>query len=531
MYVWGWAVYMLESIAAIITFNLIVYYRALKFLAVVDDIRWYASIQKGNFKGKWTAKNFINKLTQRIYGGGTFARLKTCPVCKGQGHVRIPVVGPKKPAPGDNGKKVPDAISSPCKQCQAQGEIHITNIKIDHLFSIIIHTFISVLIYLSLGRDAISFWAAMLYSCNPANTQTSIWLNGRRYAVNVALMLLTILTPPWGILLYLFSLKNQVTTILAPILLGGFYWLLIPAALWMGKDRYKGFYKDRMLTIVNDDMRKFTPKRLIVITKTLGFYTAKMLFPGRILMAYPFLKNWGLTEEGNEDAYRIDYRFGIGIGAMAMAIFAVLTLPDPLRLYAAFTFLATLQWCNILVATQTAADRYISAPNVFMMFFVSFLAHRFLGGYAVTVIVALMVYYLTNLSVGIRQYPNIESFFNYHLYFDPANVIARKFRINWLLNLPQPDVLGAWELIKAGLISNPNDFSMLYQAALCLQIMGDAKASNLYVEKCEENHYINQKPLWDKHLIDIRNRNKQTLDMEKPSQLKGRMMNFARGKK
>jgi hypothetical protein len=70
--------------------------------------------------------------------------------------------------------------------------------------------------------------------------------------------------------------------------------------------------------------------------------------------------------------------------------------------------------------------------------------------------------------------------------------------------LKTDDVMGAWELIKAGLIHNPNDFSMLYQAAICMGKMGDHKMFVYYMDKADENHYLGQEPFWASHMKQIR---------------------------
>jgi hypothetical protein len=99
-------------------------------------------------------------------------------------------------------------------------------------------------------------------------------------------------------------------------------------------------------------------------------------------------------------------------------------------------------------------------------------------------------------------FKSINSYYDYQLFYNPNDTIVRKFKINWMLRTD--DVMGAWELIKAGLIRNPEDFSMNYQAMVCLGKMGDAKMALHYLDKAEANHYIEQEPQWREHLKQMR---------------------------
>ena len=113
------------------------YLPTIKFSVIVDDIKHYEKIQKGLF-GTLKDNFRLGNLISRLYGGGTFYTNK-----------------------------------------------YKHNTEIDHAFTIFLHAVVCVLIYLALGKNEISFWAAALYSVNNVNNQTSIWLNGRRYCMSI----------------------------------------------------------------------------------------------------------------------------------------------------------------------------------------------------------------------------------------------------------------------------------------------------------------------------------------------------------
>lgn len=474
---------MLESIL-IASVVFILYVRTMRFGVIVDDIKHYKDIQNGLLDQPW-----YKSLIFRLYGGGTFVRYHDCK-CK----------------------------ETPCKVCAGRKRIARLNGSLDHLFTTCLFALTCVLIYWAFGADQISLLAALLYACNPANNQTSIWLNGRRYSINIIFTLLMML---FGVLFYLPTPFLQVNAIFAPILLGWWGVFVIALALAVGWSRMKKFYDKRMSSIVNEDMRRYDLNRVVVIVKTFGFYLQKMVFPGRTQMVYEFISQWGLTEQGNKEAYRIDKHFWLGIVGMVLVAAGLVFIDQ--KTYILFLALSTLQFCNIITPTQTAADRYVSMPNVFMMYFVSYFAVTYGGVYALPILALLAGYYIANLSVTMRMYQSIYSFYEYHNYFEPANVILRKFRVNWLLKTN--DVLSAWELIKIGLLHRPNDFTMLYQAGVCMHMMGEAKSSEEYFARAEKNHYINQESLWQPSMAAIRAKNQQILNKRvaiQPADWKGR---------
>lgn len=391
----------------------------------------------------------------------------------------------------------------------------------DHALAIALHAVICVLMYIALGPvagDSVAFWAAMLYACNPANNQTSIWLNGRRYAVIIILTLLMLVFKPWGLALYFITPFYHVTAILAPILLGPAYSLAVLAALAVGWRFFWKRYQGRMKEVLSDDFRFFRPKRLIVCVKIYGFYCNKMIFPGITRMINPHFFGWGLTDKGNKRAYSFNWMFWRGIAYLAASIAGGFFFKGDLLYMWAFMCLSTLQWSGFFSGLQEVADRYISLPNVFMMFFVSYFVHVYLGFYWLAVILPLMAYYISRLSITMLMYRNILLFYDYHMFFNMDDIPCRFFKAQYLLKTGDP--LGAWELIKQGLERHPDDHRMLAMAAKCCQVLRDPTMALKYIVDAEQNMYLGDRKN-PTALAEITNLKNQIIgvDLDKEMQL------------
>lgn len=443
----------MNEILIIIAFNLIVYFRTLKFTIIVDDIRWYKRIDDGMFKD-CTWRNFF---PMRLYGGGTF------------GVKPIKVMG---------------------SDIQPQ---------LDHLFTTMIHTTICVLMYLALGHNSISFWGAMLYACNPINNQTSIWLNGRRYAINIILVLLMILMGQmkygwmaWPVL-YVMTAAFHATAVLSPILTCHNPWIalmVLQVFLLLKGQALRHKYQSYCDSNQNDEMKKFGLNKLIVVVKAYGIYFFRMFASEVTMINYPELFFWGVTKEGNDDAYRLNSCFYKGCLSLAITTCACILLPGNFKLYAIYGALATLQWSSIFPSSQTLADRYVSMPNVFMMVILSYLIHLCFPHFYIPILIAIMGIYCGRLKVTMLMYKDLWNCYDYQIFFCPWITMPRANYITYLIN--SNDYLKAWQMTRDGLKYLPNDFSLLTRAAICAKAIGGRHQSKEYIDKAEKHFYINQ---------------------------------------
>lgn len=380
-----------------------------------------------------------------------------------------------------------------------------TNIVVEHWVKIFLHTLICALIYLALGHNQVSFGASMLYSCNPINNQTSMWLNGRRYSINIVLILLMILIPIASPFLYLLTAFLQVSAFFSPILLmnkSPLFLLMIPTFIILGYNKIKAKVDTRTNDMADGDLKKFSPPRVIVIVKTYGLFFFKMLFPGVCAMQYPDRIKWGLTREGTQDSYKIDIHFIRGLFAIFICIVIMFLVPYQLRILASFMALATLQWSAILPVTQILSDRYCSMPNVFMMFFVSYFAHS-LGIFYIPLMIGLGAYYCICLSVIYPMYKNLTDFYIYHFRYFPELSWYRHNLIRDLMAEGKIEMASAQAF--QGLIYDKKDFRLLMWGAIMSMLKADIFHAEEFLKEAEKNTYINKEFDNQKEVDDLRN--------------------------
>lgn len=438
----------MNNILIIIVMCLIIYFRSIKHSYVVDDISTYKrrldDPVKFSFKNrlKGGVPGVIRFIKERLYGGCTFG----------------------------------------------------LNIEYDNVFRIALFTTACVLIYTCLGSNAVSFWAAVLFAVNPINNQIALWANARRYLINIILVLLMVKFAPCGILFYFLTPLFQMTAIFSPVLLGDpLYLLAIPLVVVIGFKEIRSKIKSRYKIIRDSDRVKHNPRRLIITVKQFGHYFFKMIFPGNCSMTYDRLYYWGITKDGNKDAYSLNLDFARGILAFIFAAVLYCTLPGIYKSYLLFVVLGTVQWCAIIPVTQDLADRYCNLPNVFMMLIVSYLAHTYLGVYAPGILLAIAVYYVCYLNVVFRMYRNIGSYWEYHRYHYPKLPAPRKYEINTMI--ASGDYMGAWYLVREGLRHSPREFILLQQAAVCHKAIGEFDKAREFAKLASENYYIDQEPV------------------------------------
>ena len=321
----------------IISVCILFYARIINYLLVVDDLSQF-EIKKSGQTCKLKDAGFVRWIKYKLYGFGTlgvdFTNQKT----------------------------------------------QRNSIRKDHALTLFLHTIICCLIYETLGHNDISFWAAILYAVNPINHQTAIWSNGRRYALNVILVLVMLWLPkPFGLLAWVCTPFLHLTAVFAPILMGWKYALAIPVAGLIAWYWQYGDYKMRMGTQKSDEMLNWKPTRLIPSVKLFGFYFVRTIWPGKVMMVYPHLYAWGLTKQGNEDAHRLNLSFFRGVLALILVAAGLFYFKGQNLFYFIFSVVSMLQWAGWIMATQHSCDRYVSAATPFMMYLFVWTIFKFCG--------------------------------------------------------------------------------------------------------------------------------------------------------
>jgi len=458
------------SVVFIVAFNLVVYWRTLKYGLVMDDMQHWKGRRENGLKG-WEYFKSIRSGAQlkqwadeRLYSGTTFG----------------------------------------------------LNLRVERSFAIFLNALVAALMYLALGRNEVSLVAALLYSCNPVNNQTSCWLNGRRYILCIVLVLLMAAFPPAAILLYPAAGLLQVTAFFSPVLLVGhspWYLALIPAALFFTRKWIVDKISSRANAMADGDLKTFGWTRPIVIVKTFGFFFWKMVFPQVCAMQYPDRIKWGQTKEANDEAYALNSSFWIGICAFAVCAAVVFFCPGACRPWAVFMVLATLQWSAIIPVTQILSDRYCSMPNVFVMFFVSYFLHAWAGVFYAPIACVLGAYYLVCLSVVMPMYRDVNSWYSYHFTHFPGLSWYRHCLISDLMN--EGKKTEAYGQVVEGLYYDREDFRLLMWAAILSAIHAKPKKAIEFLGLAEKNLCLNKESEQLEEIAYLREQVSKLLVLEK----------------
>ena len=242
---------------------------------------------------------------------------------------------------------------------------------------------------------------------------------------------------------------------------------------------------DRVLC---EEQIKFKPSRVIIIIKSYGFYFFNMFMPKIILVNYPNLYWWGITKENNKECYALNPEFFKGVLALIISLSGLIFFQGQDRIIMLCMILSIAQWSAILSAVQVNADRYMAFAVVFMMYFLAKIIMFF--PMPTTILLCIMVYYITKLYECMKMYETIDWYQRYQMFHVPSIAKPRFNRIDWYFR--QKRFLTAWYLIEEGLQHMPNDFLLLYQAAIALSQIGNLPKSLEFLDKASKNCYLGQ---------------------------------------
>lgn len=403
----------------IILTNIILYFRTIFFSIIIDDIQW----KKKNIKFEFN----LQSLALKLYGAGTFK-----------------------------------------------------DERIDHAFTIVLHTIASVLIYVAFGSNYISFLGALLYSIHPANNQTAVWLNGRRYLVNVILVLLIWICKPIGILLYALTPLFQVSAVAAPLLyLLTDYWyvsltcLIFP--LLFGKFIINKFFSRFSDKLKGSEMTRISPQKAILMVKTFGYYFWHIVFPLKVSFYPDFYQTFGITKTGNKETFSIDYKFWFGV----LAIVASATLAFFYPFYMFWFVVFILPFCNLVTITQLVADRYTAIASIGLLMAIA----SALSGH-IWLFALLAGMYAVKAFSAQNMYRNIDDFYLYHIYNSPKSILPIIYYSKACIGGGM--LYHAYVALRRGLIYQPKDMRLFLMLAKTLKMMGHNGPTVLALNQASE---------------------------------------------
>ena len=247
-----------------------------------------------------------------------------------------------------------------------------SNPPTDHAITMAIHALVCLGIYFGFGVSDISFLAALLFSVNPANNQAAVWIAGRPYAW-AALGMVGAMALPWVGPLFLLLAAHTNSGYVFPIILGGskFAWMLIfmPLIWFIHWKRFKKNVSDKIAMEMFTEDREIKPGKLVLATKTFGFYTTLALIPFKNSFYHSFLQSAAGSMKNR--AYTMKCRF-FWIGVLWI-ILAASYIGFHIKSWDMVCF-GILWWClgiapflNFVRIHQEIAERYVYLGNVGLM--------------------------------------------------------------------------------------------------------------------------------------------------------------------
>lgn len=383
---------------------------------------------------------------------------------------------------------------------QIRGD-YISDARFAHLLSMIVHGINCVLIYLAFGQTDISFLAALLFCVNPVNNQVSIWISGRAYGVATMMVLLGFWLHQAFPAFYFLSFYWSINAIVAPLVYLVVHpsWqvvLVAPLIAYLMRRQYMVTFTDRRKT-VPARMGKFNPGKLVLVFKTIAYYTFLCLVPDRVGMCHSYLHTFGLTDEETKPWYKPDKFFYTGIALVAALIAGVVVLPKTMMFGAIWFAVFLAQWCNFIVINHPVAERYAYMANVGLMLFIAqFLAGTPLAYIAVTAYAARLWYFMP-------AYKNQESFWKTNIDHFPNVAMAYN---QYGLSLHKSGKMGTeYDSFMQGLKYREHDFRLNYNMSGLLAASKRFDIIKGFIERAEANiDPINNPDMWRKNIDSIK---------------------------
>lgn len=357
------------------------------------------------------------------------------------------------------------------------------NAKQEHLFELILHGINCSLIYRASG----SLLAAMLYLVNPINNQTTLWLNGRRYAVSIMLVLLA--WNFWWLAPAMAFLCTQVHVSGMPfplLFLWTPFWPLIPVAgailsVFGARGVVEKIRHRKADFKAGNENQKLTWKKSILYVKTIGYQFLNCIFPNKPAMYHNFMYYFSQTEEGTKEGYSLNFDFWKGLAVVGLLGYLTIFQHS----FWAFWFVLFISpWCNVYQVTMNASDRYCSLANVGVMVLAAQYAGKIPDPYRTAIISAMFVFYTVKYAPLFLAYRKVENFHQYHINQQPDVINPRFFLAK--IYLAHKDPYQAYGLIRQGMRYKPHDFKLLLGLIECMFALGKPISALKAMEVCEK---------------------------------------------
>ena len=356
--------------------------------------------------------------------------------------------------------------------------------KYEHLATLILHSLVGVFIYTAFGTNDVSFFAALLFSCNPANNQGSIWISGRGYVLPPLLLLIS-LSMPFLAPITLWAMGYFNLGFVAPLGLIGSnkaYLLALMPFIWLfWFKKFKKDVKEKLAfeQVVED--RKFHFGKIILAIKTIGFYFALGLIPFRITFYHSFLQSCAGNEIMKKRAYTMkDKFFWIGLGAIGLFIYLALQ-KWTITTYGLFWFFIMIApFSNLKRLQQEIAERYLYSPLIgLMLALVSVIIN-----YPIVLAVFLAIY-ITKFNMIMRMYQDDYWLLEFAVIEDHQAWFAwhMRGRKRWDVG-SYKEALIMWVMAK---LISPKEVKVLFNISVVLRLLKKNQEAEAYLKLAQEN--------------------------------------------
>jgi hypothetical protein len=260
------------------------------------------------------------------------------------------------------------------------------------------------------------------------------------------------------------------------------YILLFMPLIWMfHMKRFKKNVTDKMKMELFTEDKKIHPRKLILMTKTFGFYVSHSLFPIKTTFYHSLLES--IAGSKVYRAYSFCRFFWIGAGSIALMLWYVCTHRWDMICF------AMLWWCvgigpflNFMRMQQEISERYAYLPNVGLMFILASLIHSYpfvVGGW--------LMMYATKMWFYLPAYKDDFWMIEYSRFNSPDSWFAWHISAmkRWEANSIQEAII-YWVIAKQ---ISPKEFKILFNIAAALVVIGnnmvEPKRSQLIQEGLE----------------------------------------------
>jgi hypothetical protein len=378
----------------------------------------------------------------------------------------------------------------------------------DHALTSFIHALICVFIYLGFGKDNLSFIASLLFAFNPTNNQGSVWISGRAYAL-AALGMTGAMAFPMLALPFLLISGYTNHGFFAPIALLGssylpYFWWAAIASWGVNFKRFAGNVKHKTDKEMFPEDRAIKWQKLIVATKTFGYYTTLSIVPFCNAFYHSFLQT--MTASGKEKAYSIKDRFfWIGLLMIIGTIYYFIKVPWNIASLGLLWWCVCIgPFCNFFRMSQEIAERYCYLPMVGLMVFLS----SFICNDPILIATFISIY-ATRLWFLMDMYQDDYYLLEYSCVLDPKAWFCWHMRaVKRWDNQSIKEALIIWTM--ARLIS-PKEFKLNFNIAVVLHVAGHKKEALEYLKIAEDNTILGQEKDAKRLIDNFRNGDVSTI--------------------